>query len=108
MSAAAQASGGKARPLAIHYPDLPEVPAYSGGSVTSAEFWRAAYLRDVAELDALVDFVNSAWELTMPAPLKNALTGAQAHAEKEVDRSLGKLICHGGLLYAWVPEGGAA
>lgn len=33
----------------VPYPDLPERPHTSGGTVTGAQFWRAAFLRHLAQ-----------------------------------------------------------
>jgi hypothetical protein len=96
---------------AIAYPELPKTPA-DDPTVTHAMFWRAAWLRDLAEHTALERLVAKLHGLkgTDYVTLR-ALYSALQHSEKEVKDSFRELVQYGGLLYAWVPDakkGGAA
>lgn len=91
------------RQPAMPYPELPDHQ-----SVSSAVFWRAAWLRDLAEQEALDTFVLRPSHKNWNKPLSMAMAGAQGHIEREVEQSFKRLVEAGGLLYAWVPEGGVA
>lgn len=87
---------------AIPYPELPEP-----GACSSAEFWRAVWLQDLAQMRSLKEHIGKVWRSTMPMPLMHAMAAAQTRANAAANESLEKLIKAGGLLFAWVPEGGA-
>jgi len=89
----------------IPFPELPEA-----GAVSSALFWRAAWLRALAELTALQRFTQRRSFSKESKPLRYALYGAEADLRREVANDLKSLVNCGGLLYAWAPDsqGGAA
>jgi hypothetical protein len=93
------------RPAPLPYPDLPDSKA-----VPSNVFWRAAWLRDLAELQALERLTQRAVFSKESLPLRCAIYGAIGAEEREVRESFKHLVEAGGLLYAWVPDakGGAA
>lgn len=90
------------REPAMPYPELPKPGA------GRAEFWRAAWLRDLAHLQALRSFLVSSSHETWSKPLSMAMAAAEVSLEREVEQSFPRLVEAGGLLYAWIPEGGAA
>jgi hypothetical protein len=97
----------KRRAPAIPYPDLPPTP-YAAGT-PRAIFWRAAWLRDEAQahaLDAHWTHVRST-KAHANEPLMHALCVGLSKLQDEARVSLKTLIDAGGLLYAWIPEGGA-
>lgn len=91
------------RAPAIPFPDLPE------DTTADALFWRAAWLRGEAKLAALREHVKHVYRLRRTTkPLRFALISAEHHLEDEAKINLERLVNSGGLLYAWLPEGGAA
>lgn len=90
------------RAPAIPYPDLPPTPNSAG---TRREiFWRAAWLRDQAELLALQRHVEKLPHPKLSKPLRHALACADLALRKDAEESFAKLVNAGGLLYAWLPE----
>lgn len=76
----------EAKPL---YPDLPDTPSGSGGTVTRAEFERAYFLRRLAEwrgAEKLLEplYKNGGRDSQLPARL--FLIGALRDAERELPR----------------------
>jgi hypothetical protein len=89
----------RARAKPLPYPELPD-----HHTVSSAVFWRAAWLRDVAELNALRRHTMTKAVLAASDPLRYALAGAESQAERDVTRCFENLVRCGGLPFAWVPE----
>lgn len=92
------------RPPAITYPELPEP-----GTVSRPLFWRAAWMRSDAEATAFQQHTDAQYGLKKPVPhvLSMAFIQAAAALRKEEREALKSLVDVGGLLYAWLPEGGA-
>jgi hypothetical protein len=89
---------------AIPYPDMPNTPA-EDPSVTSAVFWRAAWLRDLAEREALERLARKQHALKRHDHVTNmALAGACCDAQRELEAAFAALVRHGGLLFAWAPD----
>jgi hypothetical protein len=94
---------------AIPYPDLLETPA-NDPRVSRAQFWRAAWLRDLAEYQALVTLREKEYTRKRPDLVTQmALTAALGHAGHELRECFRTLVDAGGLLFAWAPDqkGGA-
>lgn len=86
---------------AVPYPDLP-----SHTTPWNDLFWRAAWLRDLAEMEAMQRLTRRLRRLKGTDEITlMALYGAMHRAEKETKASLQALIAAGGLLYAWAPGG---
>jgi hypothetical protein len=94
---------------AVPYPDLPETPA-NDPTVTRAMFWRAAWLRDLAQLEALQALMDrERRRKRVDLVTRDALSSAYVGIDKERRNSFRTLIEAGGLLFAWAPdEKGAA
>jgi hypothetical protein len=89
---------------AIPYPDLPDTPA-NDPSVTRAQFWRAAWLRDLAEAEAFQRVADAQRRLKRTDLITcYALSAAESALTGEAKKSLTTLIEAGGLLYAWAPD----
>lgn len=89
---------------AILYPDLPNTPA-NDPSVTRTAFWRAAWLRDLAEHEALQRLMAKQYALKRPDHVTQmALVGALQHSAAELQHSFKTLVDAGGLLLAWAPD----
>jgi hypothetical protein len=89
---------------AIPYPDLPDTPA-NDPSVTLAQFWRAAWLRDLAEAEAFQRLAAAQRGLKRTDRITaRALFAAERALTEEAKKSLTTLIAAGGLLYAWAPD----
>lgn len=85
---------------AIAYPELPE-----SDSCSSAVFWRAAWLRDIAELAALKRLASAQHRLKRPEHITMmALYGAINEKQRAATASLTHLIDAGGLLFAWTAD----
>jgi hypothetical protein len=90
---------------AIAYPELPH-----DGTATRAEFWRAAWLRALAEQEIFDRrVVNAGSWSRKPRTLQMALISARDHMRARVFNAFNELRDAGGLLFAWVPDakGGA-
>ena len=97
------------RAPALPYPELPPTPL--DGGTRREIFWRAAWLRDEAQAHALEWFLRTASVEAVCGrhqALNSALIQSLIALEREAAKSLATLIDAGGLLYAWLPEGGAA
>lgn len=94
------------RPPRIPYPDLPPVP--SEGGTRPKIFWRAAWLRDAAQHQALKGLAARKSFSKETDVLQRAVWASSTTLQRETAKSLATLIECGGLLYAWLPEGGAA
>ncbi len=88
---------------AIPFPELPDA-----NSTPSDLFWRAAWLRGMAKQDALRRFTRRKTFIRESVALQLAIYGAIGDLEYSGMEALKNLISSGGLLYAWIPEGGAA
>lgn len=93
---------------ALPFPDLP-----AAHTTPASLFWRAAWLRDVVEVQAFQEFLNSAagrktLGARKNAALANAMYASIGRLEDDARSSLNELVAAGGLLYAWLPESGAA
>lgn len=88
---------------AIPFPDLPEKTA------PDTLVWRALWLRAMAQHAAVEQLMNRIWkQKATTAPLRHALAGLWQSLGEEAKTALEHLVRAGGLLYAWIPEGGAA
>lgn len=89
---------------AAPFPDLPDTPA-NDPRVTRAQFWRAAWLRDLAQLEAIQRLAAAQRRLKRTDRVTQiALSSAELTLAKETKQSLTTLIAAGGLLYAWAPD----
>lgn len=89
------------RPPTIPYPELP-------GSTPEVLFWRAAWIRDLAQVQALEQLAAQKSFQRMSPPLRSSIFVCIGHMQEEAKHSFEYLVALGGLLYAWLPEGGAA
>lgn len=96
----------KRRPAAKRAPAIPfpELPIRSSDDPL---YWRAAWLQDQAKRQALKDFIAQKAFQRMSRPLRQALFSSEIHLQGDIWKSLKHLVETGGLLYAWLPEGGA-
>lgn len=93
---------------AIPYPDLPE--RANDPTITRAMFWRAGWLRALAEQEIFERrVVNTGNWCRKPHPLQMALISARNHLRHDVSDAFNELRAAGGLLFAWAPDtkGGA-
>jgi hypothetical protein len=88
---------------AIPFPELPD--ANTGPPDL---FWRSAWLRGMAKQDALRRFTRRKTFVRESEAFQYAIYGAIGDLEYNGREDLKNLISSGGLLYAWIPEGGAA
>lgn len=92
-----------ARQPAIPFPDLPE------RSAPDTLVWRALWLRAASQHAAVEQLMNRIWtQKATTAPLRHALAGLWQSLGEEAKSNFDNLVTSGGLLYAWIPEGGAA
>jgi hypothetical protein len=74
-------------------------------------FWRAAWLRDLAQLQALQAVIDrERRRKRVDRVERDALSSAYVTMDKELRSSFRTLVEVGGLLFAWAPDakGGAA
>jgi hypothetical protein len=87
------------RAAPIPFPELPDLDL-----VPRNVFWRAVWLRSLAELTALHRFIERRSTRKESLPLRYALYGAETALRQEVANDFKTLVESGGLLYAWVPD----
>jgi hypothetical protein len=92
---------------AIPYPDLPDLLKEAAGPQYA--FALAAYLRDLAELEALEHFTQRRDFGRQSKPFRYAIFGATLRTRESAAKWLARVVEEGGLLYAWAPDakGGA-
>ena len=104
-SAAPRAIAATPRIPALPFPDLPDTPNASGGAVTSAMFWHAAFVRDLA-MAAAGEAIAAKLYTRGDRATDMFIHGAMAAARKELRESFANWIdACGGLVVPANAEG---
>lgn len=87
----------------IPFPEIPQ------RTTPDALVWRALWLRSMAQYAAVEQHMKRVWsQKTTTEPLRFALAGLWLSLAEDAKEYFDNLVLAGGLLYAWIAEGGAA